>query len=136
MPLLYEDIKFKRQFQDTVKMGYADTQTIIVNPSGNPSQQITITVTDIITKNPIANAQLNSGTNTVTTDTTGTATITLGTSGIIHISASMYLAKNVTPISDTVQASLIPLWLIGAGAASVAAIVIGVVLSGGNKGDK
>lgn len=125
IPLLYEDIRFKRNL--------VDTQTITVNPTGTPPQTITVQVIDLITKNPITNAQLTSGTNAAITDAAGTATITLDTIGTIHISANGYLAKTVTPTSTTIQVSLIPIWLIGAGAAGVVAIVVGVALSGGKK---
>lgn len=54
---------------------------------------------------------------------------------MLHISASGYLSKTIGPVilvtGYTVDVTLIPLWLIGVGAAGAVAIVIGVALSGG-----
>ena len=93
-------------------------------------------VTDLITKKPVANATLTAGPNSAVTDETGTASITVPTATKIHISASWYLPANITPTSDNITATLIPIWLIAAGAGGAAAIVIGVAFSGSSGGKK
>ena len=130
MPLLYEDLKFNGKTTGD----YADSTTITVKPQTvTPPGTVTVTVTDFITKAPIANAKLTSGINVATTDATGSATIALDTTMIIHISASWHLAKTIVPTTSPASVSLIPIWLIAAGAGGAALIVIGVVLSTGTK---
>lgn len=107
------------------------TQTVSIIITGSkapppPAGQITVAVIDIVTRKPIANATLTSGANQSTTDATGTATITLATGYGINISASGYLSKNITPLTSTIQVSLIPIWLIGAGVGG-ALLIIGVI---------
>ena len=109
----------------------SDTLTITITPTGGipppPGGTVTVIVTDAITKNPIIGANITSGTNQAQTDTTGTATIT--STGTISISASGYLPKNnITVTTDTLQVSLIPIWLIGVGAVGAAVIVVGIAL--------